>query len=189
MSTPPHIEKLSVPGVCVLTPHIFEDERGCLFETFNINTFQQVMKQPISFMQDNHSISKLGALRGLHYQRPPHTQGKLVRATRGSIFDVAVDLRINAPTFGRWVGVELSAQNKKQLWIPEGFAHGFLALTEGAECTYKSTRVYAPGYEICIRWDDPAIGITWPLSHMTPIISDKDRNARTLQDILGELSQ
>jgi dTDP-4-dehydrorhamnose 3,5-epimerase len=163
----------AIPEVLVLEPKVFGDERGFFFESFNAQDFTQATSLRRTFVQDNHSKSTKGVLRGLHYQieRP---QGKLVRVTQGEVFDVAVDIRRGSPQFGHWVGVHLSAENKKQLWIPEGFAHGFLVLSESAEFLYKTTEYYAPQHERCIVWNDPGIGITWPIQGV-PSLSAKDQ--------------
>jgi dTDP-4-dehydrorhamnose 3,5-epimerase len=167
--TPTHI-----PDVLILEPKVFGDSRGFFFESFNQQDFNHVTDLDVHFVQDNHSRSAQGVLRGLHYQvqRP---QGKLVRVVRGAVFDVAVDIRNSSPTFGQWVGVELSADNHRQLWIPPGLAHGFLTLTEHAEFLYKTTDYYAPEHERCLAWDDPTLGIVWPLAGAAPTLSAKDR--------------
>lgn len=168
---------LAIPDVVLLEPQVFGDDRGFFFESFNQARFEAAIGKPIAFVQDNHSRSVKGVLRGLHYQiRQP--QGKLVRIVVGAVFDVAVDLRRSSPTFGRWVGEILSAENKRQLWIPEGFAHGFVVLSEIAECLYKTTDYYAPEHERCLIWNDPTIGITWPLEG-EPMLSSKDRQGVT----------
>ena len=168
-------------GVLVLEPEVFEDERGYFFESYNEKAFAQATGIAPRFVQDNCSRSMMGVVRGLHYQVEPHAQAKLVRCTSGSIWDVAVDIRRSSSTFGRWFGLELSASNKRQLWIPEGMAHGFMALTEDAEVMYKTTDYYAPESDRVIRWDDPDIGIEWPLDG-PPILSRKDREAPLLQE-------
>lgn len=165
--------RLAIPDVVLFEPRVFSDARGAFFESFSQQAFKAATGLDRDFVQDNHSISAKGVLRGLHYQLSPHAQGKLVRVVVGAAFDVAVDIRRDSATFGRWVGVELSAANHKQLWIPEGFAHGFLALEEGTEFVYKTTAPYAPGSERSIKWDDPEIGIDWPLGD-APIVSPKD---------------
>ena len=170
----------SIPEVIVLQPKVFGDERGFFFESFNQKAFEDATGQSPKFVQDNHSKSTKGVLRGLHYQLPPKSQGKLVRVVQGEVFDVAVDLRKNSPTFGEWVGVSLSAENKKQLWIPAGFAHGFLTISETAEFLYKTTDYYAPEYERCIQWDDREIGIIWPITE-EPSLSIKDKAGSTFQ--------
>ncbi|MHB1429050.1 MAG: dTDP-4-dehydrorhamnose 3,5-epimerase [Rhodocyclaceae bacterium] len=156
----------AIPDVLVIEPKVFGDERGFFFESYNRRTFNEATGLDIDFVQDNHSKSTQGVLRGLHYQLSPRAQGKLVRVVQGEVFDVAVDLRKSSPTFGRWVGDILSAENKKQIWIPPGFAHGFLTLSATAEFLYKTTDYYAPELERCICWDDPLIAIAWPLQAM-----------------------
>ena len=169
-----------IPEVLILEPKIFGDERGFFFESFNQKAFQQATGLQVSFVQDNHSKSGKGVLRGLHYQvRQP--QGKLVRVASGEVFDVAVDIRKGSPTFGKWVGEILSADNKRLMWIPVGFAHGFLVLSEFAEFLYKTTNYYAPEHERCIAWNDPAIGVAWPLKG-EPVLSVKDQAGMTLAD-------
>jgi len=164
-----------IPDVKIIEPTVFEDERGFFFESFNHKKFEETIGREVSFVQDNHSKSSKGVLRGLHYQLPPHAQGKLVRVVQGEVFDVAVDIRKSSPTFGQWVAETLSAENKKQLWIPEGFAHGFLTLSETADFLYKTTNYYAASYEKSIHWNDRALNVAWPLvGH--PNISEKDKN-------------
>jgi len=166
------VDATAIPGLLVLEPSIHADERGFFFESFNQKRFEDAIRRSVSFVQDNHSRSTRHALRGLHYQiRRP--QGKLVRVTAGEVFDVAVDLRRSSPTFGKFDSVVLSAENRKQLWIPEGFAHGFLALSETADVLYKTTDYYAPEDERCLIWNDPDVGIDWPSG--APILSAKDR--------------
>jgi dTDP-4-dehydrorhamnose 3,5-epimerase len=179
----------AIGDVVVVEPAVFADERGWFMESFNQPRFEASLRAlglplPRPFVQDNHSCSKAGVLRGLHYQLPPHAQGKLVRVVKGRVFDVAVDIRRGSPTFGRWVGVELSADNRRQLWIPAGFAHGFVALEDDTHFLYKTTDVYAKDCERAIRWDDPAIGIAWPLpAGMTaPCLAPKDSAAPGLAD-------
>jgi dTDP-4-dehydrorhamnose 3,5-epimerase len=164
---------LAIPDVIVLEPQVFGDDRGFFFESFNHRQFEDAVGKSVQFVQDNHSRSAKNVLRGLHYQIA-QPQGKLVRVVHGEVFDVAVDIRKNSPTFGKWVGEVLSAENKKQLWVPKGFAHGFVTLSDTAEFLYKTTNYYAPSHERCIKWDDPAIGITWNIS-ATPLVSAKDR--------------
>ena len=171
----------AIAGVVLLEPAVFEDDRGWFMESWSRPRFDAALQAlglpaPREFVQDNHSCSRRGVLRGLHYQLPPHAQGKLVRVVRGAAFDVAVDLRAGSPSFGRWVGAELSAANRRLLWIPEGFAHGFLALEDDTEFLYKTTDVYARDCERAIRWDDPAIGIRWPLPAglVQPLLAAKD---------------
>jgi len=163
----------AIPDVFVLEPKVFGDERGFFFESYNGQRFAAAIGQETHFVQDNHSRSRKGVLRGLHYQIQ-QPQGKLVRVTEGEVFDVAVDLRKNSPTFGQWVGEYLSAANKKQLWIPKGFAHGFVVLSEFAEFLYKTTDYYAPDYERCILWNDPTLNIHWPITQ-APELSGKDQ--------------
>ncbi len=162
-----------IPDVLILEPTIYEDQRGFFFESFNAKRLEDATSRKMHFVQDNHSRSAKGVLRGLHYQiRQP--QGKLIRAIHGEVYDVAVDVRRGSPTFAKWVGVELSAANKKQMWIPEGFAHGFLVLSDTAEFLYKVTDYYAPEHERCLIWNDPDVGIDWPTGD-EPILSAKDR--------------
>jgi dTDP-4-dehydrorhamnose 3,5-epimerase len=169
---------LAIPEVILFEPTIFGDDRGFFYESFNKKTFDDAVGRDVQFVQDNHSSSVKGVLRGLHYQiKQP--QGKLVRVTAGEVFDVAVDLRKSSPTFGQWVGAHLSAENKHQLWVPEGFAHGFVVLSSSAEFLYKTTDYYAPAHERCLAWNDPAIGIDWPLEE-APTMSVKDRAAPLL---------
>jgi len=167
----------AIPDVLLLEPEVFADARGFFFESYNRRAFREATGLDVEFVQDNHSKSVQGVLRGLHYQLPPRAQGKLVRVIQGEVFDVAVDLRRSSPTFGRWVGVILSAANKRQLWIPPGFAHGFLTLSESAEFLYKTTDYYAPEYERSIRWDDAQLAIAWPLA-IPPLLAPKDAAAR-----------
>ena len=167
------VASTAIPDVLLLDPTIYQDERGFFFESFNQKRFDDATRRNVCFVQDNHSRSVRHVLRGLHYQiRRP--QGKLVRVISGEVFDVAVDLRRSSPTFGKCVGIVLSAANKKQLWIPEGFAHGFLVLSDAAEFLYKTTDYYVPEYERCLIWNDPDIGIDWPKG-IEPILSAKDR--------------
>ncbi|OIJ43849.1 dTDP-4-dehydrorhamnose 3,5-epimerase [Massilia timonae] len=166
------ITRLAIPDVLRIEPSVFGDERGFFYESFHQARFEEAIGRQVTFVQDNHSKSAHNVLRGLHYQiRQP--QGKLVRVVAGSVFDVAVDLRRSSPTFGQWVGEVLSAENKAQMWVPEGFAHGFVVLSESAEFVYKTTDYYAPEYERCIAWNDPAVGVEWPIGH-PPIVSAKD---------------
>lgn len=174
------LTRLSIPDVLLLEPDIFEDERGFFFESFNEKRFANIARVKPQFAQDNHSKSMQNVLHGLHYQIQ-HTQAKLVRAIVGEVFDVAVDIRKSSPTFGRWVGAVLSAENKKQMWIPEGFAHGFVVTSDSAEFLYKTTDYWAPEYERCIAWNDPAIGIKWPLD-VPPVLSAKDQQGLLLAD-------
>ncbi|MGE0351091.1 dTDP-4-dehydrorhamnose 3,5-epimerase [Hydrogenophaga sp.] len=171
----------AIPDVLIIEPRVFGDERGFFLESFNQKAFNEATGLDLNFVQDNHSRSAKGVLRGLHYQLPPHAQGKLVRVVRGSVFDVAVDIRKNSPTFGRWVGVELSEDNHRQFWIPAGFAHGFLVTSESADFLYKTTDYYAPDCERCIVWNDPTLAINWP-TIVQPQLSAKDRSGRLLRD-------
>jgi dTDP-4-dehydrorhamnose 3,5-epimerase len=168
-----------IPDVVVIEPKVFGDARGFFFESYNERQLSAALGRPMAFVQDNHSRSGKGVLRGLHYQLP-HAQGKLVRVVHGEVFDVAVDLRRGSPTFGKWEGHVLSADNKRQLWVPEGFAHGFLVLSEAAEVLYKTTEYYHPGDEHCLAWDDPAVGIDWPLGGARPLVSAKDGAGKPL---------
>ncbi|MCP9904783.1 dTDP-4-dehydrorhamnose 3,5-epimerase [Cyanobium sp. BA5m-10] len=174
-----------VQGPLLLTPRVFGDERGFFFESWNQQAFNAAAGDT-AFVQDNHSRSSRGVLRGLHYQLPPHPQGKLVRCVLGEIFDVAVDIRRSSPTFGQWVGAVLSADNKQQLWVPAGFAHGFLTLSEQAEVLYKTTDFWSRECERAIRWDDPALAIAWPLETLAgaePQLSEKDAVAALLAEL------
>lgn len=172
-------EKLALPEVVLFTPKVFGDERGFFFESFSEREFLEATGLDYRFVQDNHSKSVKGVLRGLHYQLPPHAQGKLVRVVQGAVFDVAVDIRKSSPNFGKWVGAMLSADNKQQLWIPPGFAHGFVTLTDTAEFLYKTTDFYAPQSERCIAWDEPSIGVDWHYAE-TPQLSAKDLQGAAL---------
>ena len=163
-----------IAEVLEFDPRVFGDERGFFFESYHAEQFNRAVGRKVEFLQDNHSRSSRGVLRGLHYQFPPHAQGKLVRVVQGEVFDVAVDIRRSSPTFGCWVGRVLSATNRKQMWIPPGFAHGFLTLSESAEFLYKTTDYYAPAAEGCILWNDPTLAIDWPIEDLTVQISDKD---------------
>lgn len=165
--------RLAIPDVVLLEPKVFGDERGFFLESFNLARFEAVVGAPAIFVQDNHSRSAKSVLRGLHYQIQ-QPQGKLVRVVRGTVFDVVVDIRRSSATFGKWVGIELSEDNHRQLWVPPGFAHGFLVLSDFADFLYKTTDYYAPAHERCIAWNDPALGIEWPLHGSTPRVSAKD---------------
>lgn len=171
----------AIPDVLIIEPKVFGDERGFFFESFNQQAFKAATGLDLNFVQDNHSKSSKGVLRGLHYQ-VEQPQGKLVRVTQGCVFDVAVDIRRGSQTFGQHVAVELSADNKRQLWIPPGFAHGFLVLTDTAEFLYKTTDYYAPAHERCIRWDDADLGIAWPLTQ-APLVSTKDAAGALFSDL------
>lgn len=173
--------KTDIPDVLIFEPRVFGDIRGYFFESFSRNFFNEAVGREVEFVQDNHSKSQKGVLRGLHYQLAPHAQGKLVRCVEGEVFDVAVDIRKTSPTFGKWVGAFLSQENNRQLWIPEGFAHGFMALSDTVQFVYKATNYYAPKSERSIIWNDQDIGIEWPsLPDSVPSLSDKDLKAYTL---------
>jgi dTDP-4-dehydrorhamnose 3,5-epimerase len=171
---------LAIPEVILVEPKVFGDDRGFFFESFNERAFDQAVGRQVRFVQDNHSRSSKNVLRGLHYQ-VEQAQGKLVRVVHGEVFDVAVDIRRSSPTFGQWVGEVLSAENKRQLWIPEGFAHGFVTLSESAEFLYKTTDFWAPAFERCIRWDDSDLSIDWHLDGQ-PLVSAKDAVGLALRD-------
>lgn len=171
----------SIPDVLVIEPKVFGDARGFFFESFNQKAFDEAIGGHVEFVQDNHSRSAKGVLRGLHYQIQ-QSQGKLVRAVRGAVFDVAVDIRKSSTTFGKWVGVELTEDNHRQLWIPAGFAHGFLVLSDSADFLYKTTDYYAPAHERSIAWNDPSIGINWPELGISPSLSAKDQAGMLLAD-------
>lgn len=175
-----NIKSLAIPDVILVEPRVFGDARGFFFESFNQRLFEDAVGRPANFVQDNHSRSTKGVLRGLHYQIQC-AQGKLVRVVEGEVFDVAVDMRRSSPTFGHWVGAHLSAENKHQLWIPEGFAHGFVVLSQTAEFLYKTTDYYAPAHERCLAWDDPEVAIRWPLVE-APLLSDKDKLGKRLAE-------
>lgn len=170
---PIQVTPTKIPDVLIIEPKVFGDDRGFFFESFNQREFNQALGQEITFVQDNHSKSKKGVLRGLHYQLQ-HTQGKLVRVTRGAVFDVAVDLRRSSNTYGKWVGVELSAENKRQLWIPKGFAHGFLVISDEAEFLYKTTDYYHPEFEQSLLWSDKTLSIDWPKLDINFSLAKKD---------------
>lgn len=167
----------AIEGVLIFEPKVFGDDRGFFLESFNQKIFNEAVGEEVHFVQDNHSRSARGVLRGLHFQKAPHAQGKLVRVTQGSVFDVAADIRPDSPTYGQWIGLELSGQNHKQLWVPAGLAHGFLVTSESADFLYKTTNFYAPQSEGSVRWDDPALAIDWPLEGMQPVLSGKDAAA------------
>ncbi|MFO0582494.1 MAG: dTDP-4-dehydrorhamnose 3,5-epimerase [Anaeromyxobacter sp.] len=176
-----NVRRTSIPDVLVIEPKVFGDARGFFLESWNQKLFDEAVGRPVTFVQDNHSRSGKSVLRGLHYQQP-RPQGKLVRVVRGEVFDVAVDLRRGSSTFGRWFGERLSAENKLQMWVPEGFAHGFLVLSDEAEFLYKTTDYYAPEHERCIRWDDPDLAIAWPVSGAAPLVSQKDAKGSGFRD-------
>lgn len=177
------VTKTAIEGVLVLEPKVFGDERGFFTESFNQKTFNDAVGHDVAFVQDNHSRSSRGVLRGLHYQIAPHAQGKLVRVTQGAVFDVAVDIRQGSATFGQWVGIELSAANHKQLWIPAGLAHGFLVMSDTADFLYKTTEYYAPQADRGLRWNDASLNILWPDVGTAYTLSPKDENAPFLKDI------
>jgi dTDP-4-dehydrorhamnose 3,5-epimerase len=172
-----NVVSTELAGLLLLEPKVFGDERGFFMESFNQRRFDEAVGQHVEFVQDNHSRSMRGVLRGLHLQRAPHEQGKLVRVTIGAAFDVAVDLREGSPTYGRWEGFELTAVNHRQLWIPAGFAHGFFVVSDVAEVQYKTTDYYSPQAEESIRWNDPSLAIAWPTSGSAPVLSAKDAEA------------
>jgi len=178
------VTRTEIPDVLILEPKLFGDARGFFLESYNQRSFQEATGLTVDFVQDNHSRSRKGVLRGLHYQ-VQQPQGKLVRVVRGAVFDVAVDIRVGSPTFGRWVGVELSEDNHRQLWIPPGLAHGFVVLTEVADFLYKTTDYYAPAHERCLMWNDPEVGIAWPDLGEPPLLSAKDQQGHALKDLLG----
>ena len=171
----------AIPDVKIIEPRVFGDERGFFFESFNQRAFEEATGVSVNFVQDNHSRSSKGVLRGLHYQLPPKAQGKLVRVVQGEVFDVAVDIRKSSPTFGKWVGEILSAENKKQLWIPVGFAHGFVVLSDTAEFLYKTADYYAPAHERSILWNDATLRIQWP-DGIQPILSAKDAQGKAFTE-------
>ena len=175
-----NVTRTAIADVVVIQPRVFGDDRGFFFESFNERAFAEAIGRKVSFAQDNHSRSAANVLRGLHYQ-VGQPQGKLVRCVRGTVFDVAVDLRRSSTTFGRWVGEELSESNQRIMWIPEGFAHGFLVLSESADFLYKTTDYWEAKAERCVAWNDPSIGIDWPLN-ATPLLSAKDREGVALHD-------
>lgn len=175
-----NVIRTTIPEVIIFEPAVFGDERGFFFESFNQQKFLEAANLNIHFVQDNHSKSGKNVLRGLHYQIE-NAQGKLVRVTQGEVFDVAVDMRASSPTFGQWEGTKLSAENKRQMWVPPGFAHGFLVLSDSAEFLYKTTDFYVPQHECCLKWDDTTVGIQWPLQG-APLLSGKDQQGLSLQD-------
>ena len=172
----------AIPDVMVVEPKVFGDARGFFYESFNQQAFNQATGTNYEFVQDNHSRSSKGVLRGLHYQLPPHAQGKLVRVVRGAVWDVAVDIRKNSPTFGQWVGETLTEDNHKQFWIPPGFAHAFVVLSDSADFLYKTTNYYAPQSDRGLLWNDPQIGIQWPDLGMEFLLSEKDQKQPLLQN-------
>ena len=177
--------RTAIEGVLVIEPKVFGDARGFFFESFNQQVFAAAVGHAVDFVQDNHSRSARGVLRGLHWQQPPHAQGKLVRVSHGAVFDVAVDLRPDSATLGRWVGIELSGDNHRQVWIAPGLAHGFLVLSDVADFLYKTTAYYAPAAERTLRWDDPDLAIAWPDVGTAPVVSAKDAAGVSLATLLG----
>ncbi len=177
-----NVTRTGIDGVLVLEPKVFGDERGFFLESYNQRAFDTAAGAGFTFVQDNHSRSAKGVLRGLHYQVGEHAQGKLVRVAQGSVFDVAVDIRPASATFGRWFGVELSGSNQRQLWIPPGLAHGFLVTSASADFLYKTTAYYAPAAERSLRWDDAELAIDWPLDGLVPVLSGKDAAAPGLRE-------
>jgi len=177
-----HFRKLEIPDLLLIEPQVFEDERGFFFESYNQKDFENAVGKNITFVQDNHSKSSHGVLRGLHYQKKPFAQAKLVRVVSGEVFDVAVDLRKNSLSYGQWLGVSLSAENKKQLWIPEGFAHGFLVTSKEAELCYKTTNFYSPEYEKCIIYNDEVLNIRWPKLECNFLLNNKDLSAKKFSE-------
>jgi len=178
-----NVVRTAIADVLILEPKVFGDERGFFMESFNQRVFDDAVGRHVEFVQDNHSRSARGVLRGLHFQAGAHAQGKLVRAVQGSVFDVAVDVRPGSPTLGQWVGVELSATNRRQLWIPPGLAHGFLVLSEHADFLYKATTYYEPKAELALRWNDPHVAIAWPDLGTPFVLSAKDNAAPSWADM------
>ncbi|POZ19610.1 dTDP-4-dehydrorhamnose 3,5-epimerase [Lelliottia aquatilis] len=178
-----NVIKTDIPDVLIFESKVFGDDRGFFFESFSQKVFEKAVGRKVEFVQDNHSKSCKGVLRGLHYQLEPHAQGKLVRCVAGEVFDVAVDIRKSSPTFGKWVGVNLSADNKRQLWIPEGFAHGFVTLSNEAEFLYKTTNYYSPQHERSIIWNDPSLNIEWQIDVSLLKLSEKDKIAANIESI------
>jgi dTDP-4-dehydrorhamnose 3,5-epimerase len=178
-----NVTPLAIPEVVIFEPKVFGDERGYFYESFSQKIFEQATELKHEFVQDNHSKSQKGVLRGLHYQLSPMAQGKLVRVIEGEVFDVAVDIRKNSPTFGQWVGERLSVKNNKQMWVPEGFAHGFITLSDTAQLIYKTTNYYSPEYERCIAWDDPSLAIDWQLDNSGKVsLSSADKVGKLIRD-------
>ena len=176
------VRPLSIPDILLIEPKVFRDERGFFFESFNRADFEKGTNISPIFVQENHSRSIKGVLRGLHYQLPPKAQDKFLRVVKGEIFDVAVDIRRGSSTFGKWIGETLAEKSKEQIWIPKGFAHGFVVLSEIAEVIYKTTDYYAPQFERCIRWDDPKLSIDWNLKGLNPLLSNKDKQGVLFQN-------
>lgn len=180
------ITPTAIADVLIVEPRVFGDQRGFFLESFNQKAFNEATGLDLAFVQDNHSRSAKGVLRGLHYQVAPHQQGKLVRVVRGSVFDVVVDIRRHSPSFGQWVGVHLNEDEHRQVWIPPGLAHGFLVTSESADFLYKTTTYYEPAAERSIRWNDPALGVEWPLAGAMPVLSAKDSAAPSLEEALRQ---
>jgi len=176
------VTRTAIDGLLILEPKVFGDARGFFMESFNQKVFDEAVGEHVDFVQDNHSRSARGVLRGLHYQLAPHAQDKLVRVTQGTVFDVAVDVRRSSPTFGQWVGVELSGENHRQFWLPKGMAHGFLVLSASADFLYKTTDYYTPSVDACIRYDDPTLAIAWPDVGQVPAVSAKDAAGVSFRD-------
>ena len=179
-----NIIRPDIEGLLIITPRVFEDERGAFMESFNRQKFNEVVGREVNFVQDNQSVSKKGVLRGLHFQSPPFAQGKLVRVIKGAVIDIAVDIRKNSPTYGDYVAVELTAENNEQFWIPEGFAHGFVALEDETTFLYKCTNYYAPQSEGTLLWNDPTLNIDWGISD--PIISEKDAIGQEFSNFVSD---
>jgi dTDP-4-dehydrorhamnose 3,5-epimerase len=177
------VTRTAIEGLLILEPKVFVDERGFFLESYNQRVFEGALGGQVRFVQDSQSHSVKGVLRGIHYQLPPHAQGKLVRVTQGTVFDVAVDMRRSSPSFGRWFGVEISGHNHRQVWLPPGLAHGFLVTSDSADFLYKATRYYAPDAERCVRWDDPAIAIAWPRLSCSFALSTRDAEAPLFVDV------
>lgn len=177
------VTRTAIEGLLVLESDVVRDGRGYFLESYHQQAFDAAIGQEVRFVQDNHSHSTRGVLRGLHYQAAPHAQGRLVRVARGAVFDVAVDIRLGSPSFGHWHGVELSHQNHRMVWIPPGLAHGFLVTGDSAEFVYKTTGYYSPEAARCLRWNDPAIGIAWPVLGEAPVLSERDADAPMLAEI------
>lgn len=177
------VTALELPGLYLIEPKVFGDERGFFMESFNQRAFNEAIGGDWTFVQDNHSRSARGVLRGLHYQLPPHAQGKLVRVVQGEVFDVVVDVRRESASFGQWCGRRLTAANFEQLWIPPGFAHGFVVLSESADFLYKTTDYYHPELEVCLKWDAPGLEIAWPLGNLAPKLSTRDLAGLSLPDL------
>jgi dTDP-4-dehydrorhamnose 3,5-epimerase len=178
-----NILRTEIEGMVIVEPKVFSDARGLFFESYNERDFTSALGLQLHFVQDNHSRSSHGVLRGLHYQLPPHAQGKLVRVVQGQVFHVVVDLRKRSTSFRRWFGITLTAQSHRMVWVPAGLAHGFLVTSESADFLYKTTDYYTPTHERCLRWDDPSIGIAWPSLDRPPVLTDRDASAPLFQQI------